>query len=246
MTLCVNRGIERRLYLQPQVKWGAAMDVTMWGMTAVGAAAIVGGVVAVVRRRPSPADGRRRRIAALYQRQAQEGSTAEADLMRRLESDPGLSARTAEAFAARHDLLSLVGARRFQSALAGFAAVRPTFAPLATCEALDQVEALLSLLAERLAAEDFASEPDARLLELLRSHAYFAGFSRRSTPAVRRFFDLLNQGGYDELLAVWPEVVAGWWEDEGGGEPRRSLAHAPELRAAVRMLALRTRARLAA
>jgi hypothetical protein len=192
-------------------------------------------------RRPTPQAHRQALIRSSYVLQAQLATQPEDDLVRRLAQAPGLATPNTAAFEARTDLLRLVENRGYQKALARWVEWRPHFAPHVTTESLEAVEAVLSQLAERLAIEDFARETREQLIERARAHPYFASFTRRSPPGVRRFFELLNKGENTQLLVEWPDVVAAWWEDEGAPEPRRSLAVAPELRGLVVALSRKPR-----
>lgn len=203
------------------------------GLVVLGAALVVGALAWRIVRPPSGAGERRRRVLACYALQERYAATSEADLVKLLERSPGLITQTTSTFEARMDLLALVKDRRHQVAIARWADWRPRFVPHVPPAQLEEVDAILSDLAERMAVEDFEKQTRARLIEIARAHPYFASFTRRSPPGVRRFFELLNKGRHPELLQEWPEIVAAWWEDEGAPEQRRSLAIAPELRGLV-------------
>jgi len=216
------------------------MGWLVFGGLAVGVA--VSAVLFLKRGRPSASHEaqRKARVRSSYALQAQLATQSEDDLLRSLAQAPGLATPNTATFEARTDLLRLLENRAYQKALARWVEWRAHFAPHVSLESLEAVEAVLAQLAERLAVEDFRRETREQLIDRARAHPYFASFTRRSPPGVRRFFELLNKGEAPQLLAEWPDVVAAWWEDEGGAEPRRSLAIAPELRGLVVALARKT------
>lgn len=203
------------------------------GAVVLGGVLIAAAYLLLRARSVPPSVARRRRVRAFYASQAGCAAAQEHELIRRLEQLPALATPTSASFEARQDLLAILADRRYQAALARWCEWRGLFLGNAGVEGIDQVEAILSQLAERLAVEDFDQQPRERLVELVRAHPYFNTFTRRSPPGVRRFFQLFNKGEHQQLLAEWPDVVAAWWEDEGGAEPRRSIPVAPELRAVV-------------
>lgn len=208
------------------------MGWLIFGLIVIGAA-VASVLLFTGARRTSPVSERQARVRASYALQAQYAAQSEDDVIRALAQAPGLATPNTATFEARTDLFRLLENRGYQKALARWTDWRGHFAPHVTLASLEAVESALSQLAERLAVEDFGRESREQLIDRARAHPYFASFTRRSPPGVRRFFELLNKGEAAQLLSEWPDVVAAWWEDEGAPEPRRSLAIAPELRGLV-------------
>ncbi len=195
----------------------------------------------LLRRSRGRSDGslRQRRVVSSQQRQERHRQQTDAELVRHLEQEPVLAQAGAAGLDARQEIVTFVAGRRSQAALSRWPEVRGLFVPHVAEGDLDAIEDLLSVLAERAAEEDYARQTDARLVDLMRSHPYFSSFPRRSPPGVRRFFEKFNAGRYTEILNEWDGILAGMWADEGDDGKRRYVPYAPEIRAAIRTLALR-------
>ena len=202
----------------------------------------LGGAAALMwRRSRNTTDGsfRQRRLTSSRQRQERHRQQSDDELVRHLEQEPALAQAGTAGLDARHEIVAFVVGLRPQAALTRWSEVRDLFVSHVAEHDLDAIEDLISVLAERAAEEDYARQTDARLVELMRSHPYFGSFTRRSPPSVRRFFEKFNAGRYTDLLDEWDVILAGMWGDEGDDGRRRYVPYAPEIRAAIRTLALR-------